>query len=133
MQNQGRIWARVVELFINDKYLIHDRDTKHTDIFVDMVESNGTECVTSCHPNMNPFAERFVRAIKDELLEHLIFDDEEKLRVALHQYTKFYNEKRPHQGLNNSVPFSNEIYTDGGIVSEEKYGGILRRYNREAG
>jgi putative transposase len=132
MQNQGRSWARVEELFINDKYLIHDRDTKYTDAFIDMIESNGTECVTSYHPNMNPFAERFVKAIKDELLEQLTFDDEEKLRIALHQYTKFYNGKRPHQGLNNSVPFGDKVDMEGKITSEAKYGGLLRSYTRVA-
>ena len=83
-------------------------------------------------PNFNAFAERWVRSIKGECLNHLILFGEGSLRLAVSEYVEFYNSERPHQGLNNR-PVSH----DGVIKSENtqikvksRLGGLLNFYYR---
>jgi transposase InsO family protein len=57
------------------RYLIIDRDTEYTQQFRRLVEERGTEVIRlpPMSPNLNAYAERFVRSIKDECLEKMIF------------------------------------------------------------
>ena len=55
-------------------YLIIDRDTKYTQQFRRLVEEGGTEVIRlpPMSPNLNAYAERFVRSIKEECLDRMI-------------------------------------------------------------
>ncbi len=57
------------------RYLIVDRDTKYSKRFRDFIAEGGTEVVRlpPLSPNLNAFAERFVRSIKEECLTKMIF------------------------------------------------------------
>ena len=57
------------------RYLIIDRDTKYTDRFRRLLRESGTEVIRlpPMSPNLNAYAERFVRSIKDECLDRMIF------------------------------------------------------------
>ena len=52
------------------RYLIHDRDTKFTDSFRAIVKSSQVEPLKlpARSPNLNAFAERWVKSVKDECL-----------------------------------------------------------------
>jgi nucleoside phosphorylase len=50
-------------------------------------------------PNLNAFAERFVRSIKSECLSKLVLLGASHLRAAFHEYLTHYHEERNHQGL----------------------------------
>jgi transposase InsO family protein len=52
-------------------------------------------------PNLNAYAERFVRSIKESCLERMIFFGEGSLRKAGHEFTSHYHHERNHQGLGN--------------------------------
>ena len=52
-------------------------------------------------PNLNAFAERWVRSVKHECLSHLILFGERSLRRALIQFQEHYHEERNHQGKSN--------------------------------
>ncbi|MBF0197684.1 MAG: transposase [Planctomycetes bacterium] len=133
MLNQARGWANIEELFDNDKYLIHDRDTKYTEAFKDFVEARGIECITSFHPNMNPIAERFVKSIKNELLSRKIYSDERKLMSAMREYQNHFNTERPHQGLDNTTPFpASDKSSTGTVTFMSRQGGVLSHYYRES-
>ena len=54
-------------------------------------------------PNLNAFAERFVRSIKSECLENLILVGEPSLRRAVEEFCIHYHEERNHQGLGNKL------------------------------
>src|SRR5438552_13220169 len=56
-------------------------------------------------PNLNAFAERFVRSIKRECLDRMIFFGEASLWHAVTEYVQHYHVERPHQGLGNVIPF----------------------------
>ena len=49
-------------------------------------------------PNLNSYAERWVRSVKEECLSRLILFGASSLRRALQQYIVHYHEERNHQG-----------------------------------
>src|ERR1700680_5138529 len=57
------------------RYLIIDRDTKYSDQFRRLIRDNGTKVIRlpPMSPNLNAYAERFVRSIQLECLNRMIF------------------------------------------------------------
>src|SRR5437899_11935856 len=64
-------------------YLILDRDTKYTDQFRRLIRDNGTDVIRlpPQSPNLNAYAERFVRSIKSECLNQIIFIGQASCRL----------------------------------------------------
>lgn len=62
-------------------------------------------------PQTNGKIERFWRTLEEDFAEETIFETEEELREELFKYMIYYNEYRPHQGLNGKIPadFNKEI------------------------
>ena len=87
-------------------------------------------------PNLNAFAERWVRSVKEECLSHLILFGERSLRKALLQFQEHYHAERNHQGKNNVLLFPAPARLEPGrrhgIRCRERLGGLLRYYNRSA-
>ena len=84
-------------------------------------------------PNCNAYAERFVRTIKEECLNRMIFFGEASLRRALHDFTQHYHRERNHQGLGNQLigPDSTPSRTSGAVRCRQRLGGLLRFYHRQ--
>ena len=85
-------------------------------------------------PNLNAYAERFVRSIKDECLNRMIFFGERSLRKATLEYTAHYHAERNHQGLDNRLiePDNRVDSTLGALRCVQRLGGMLRFYHRAA-
>ncbi len=88
------------------KFLIHDRDSKFAAGFDTVFASEGIEIIKTPAqaPNANAVAERVVRSIRAECLDHLLILNQRHLRVVLKQYLAYYNQRRPHQGLAQQMP-----------------------------
>jgi putative transposase len=88
------------------RMLIMDRDAKFTASFRALLAQAQTRCLRLPwrSPNLNAFAERWVRSVKEECLNHFILTIEIMLWEVLTQFVDYYNTERPHQGLNNTVP-----------------------------
>jgi len=56
-------------------------------------------------PNLNAFAERWVRSVQEECLSHRILFGERSLRKGLTQFQEHYHEERNYQGKNNVLLF----------------------------
>ena len=71
--------------FTRKRYLIHDRDPLYTKEFLCILKDAGIQSVKlpPRSPNLNPFAERFVRTIKEGCLEQMIFFGQDALRRAI--------------------------------------------------
>jgi putative transposase len=86
-------------------------------------------------PNLNAYAERWVRSVKDECLSRMILFGEASLRHTLQEYVKHYHHERNHQGKGNVLLFptsrTDESRT-GPIHCRERLGGLLKYYTREA-
>ena len=87
------------------RFLIVDRDSKFSKAFRNLLNDAGVEVVRLPYrsPNLNAYAERFVRSIKDECLNRMIFFGERSLRKATIDYTAHYHAERNHQGLDNRL------------------------------
>jgi putative transposase len=117
-------------------YLILDRDTKYTDQFRRLIRGSGTNVIRlpPQSPNLNAYAERFVRSIKYECLNRMIFIGQASLRRAVAEYMDHYHGERNHQGLDNglirAVPSS--VQGVGMVRRKQRLGGMLNFYCREA-
>ena len=120
--------------FLKDKkYLIHDRDTLFTKEFTAILSSSDIECIKlpPKSPNLNAYAERFVRTIKEECLNHLILTSEKQLRYVLSEYLDYYHTGRVHQALGKIIEPEYEGNT-GEIFCIERIGGLIKSYHRKA-
>lgn len=119
------------------RHLILDRDTKFSAQFRQILSDAGVQITTTAYlaPNMNAFAERWVKSVKSELLGRRIFFGARSLERALADYVEHYNEDRPHQGIGNrpiaALPDS-EPADLGRIGVDEKQGGLLKSYRAAA-
>jgi putative transposase len=119
------------------QYLIHDRDGKYCPAFQRLIDDAGVRRVPlpPQSPNLNAYAERWVRSVKEEALSQLILFGEQSLRHALKGYMTHFHQERPHQGKGNVVlmPISASSPRQGGpIHCRERLGGLLKYYHREA-
>lgn len=118
------------------RFLIHDRGPLFTDAFENTLASSGVRPIKlpARSPNLNAYAERFVRSIKSECLAQVIPIGEHHLRHAVKEYTEHYHCERNHQGLGNEmIEFQAEDYRGNGeIECRERIGGLLRHYRRAA-
>lgn len=82
----------------NRRYLIHDRDTKYSRAFRAIIKSGGVrpDRLPPQSPNLNAFAERWVRSVKDECLLKLILVGEASLRRSLREYVAHYHAEQNH-------------------------------------
>jgi transposase InsO family protein len=118
------------------RYLIHDRDPLFTRSFRKILDSSNVETVKlpPRSPNLNAYAERFVRSIKTECLAQIIPLGERHLRHAVKEYTEHYHLERNHQGLDNRLIEEQPGVVDPNsvVVRHERLGGILNYYERRA-
>jgi transposase InsO family protein len=123
-------------LFKGKRYLIHDRDPLYTREFLEMLADTGIESVKlpARSPNLNAYAERFVRTIKESCLEQMILFGEDALRNSIRQFVDHYHIERNHQGLDNQLitPIKEKSNTEGRIERRERLGGLLNYYYRAA-
>ena len=119
------------------RYLIHDRDSKFCPSFQLTIEAVGIKTVKlpARSPNLNSFAERWVKSAKDECLSKLILFGERSLRLALKEYVTHYHHERNHQGKGNLLLFPASEQTrrvNGPVRCRKRLGGLLRYYYRDA-
>ena len=119
------------------QYLIHDRDGKYGPAFQHIIDTAGVTRVLlpPRSPNLNAYAERWVRSVKEECLARMILFGEASLRHALTQYLEHFHHERNHQGKGNVLlfpPVSQDRKRAGPIQCRERLGGLLKYYAREA-
>ena len=118
------------------RYLLHDRDTKFTQSFQAIIASGCVEplALPARSPNLNAYAERWVRSVKDECLSKIILFGERSLRRALGEYVEHYHAERNHQGKGNVLLFPRDTNThrEGTVQCRKRLGGLLRYYHQEA-
>ena len=121
---------------LQSRYLIHDRDPLFTKGIREILDGSGVRPVRlpSRSPNLNAYAERFVRSIQSECLAQVIPIGERHLRHAVTEYIEHYHRERNHQGLGNElIDRRVEDYRGiGTIECRERIGGLLRHYPRAA-
>jgi transposase InsO family protein len=119
------------------RYLIHDRDGKYGPAFQQLIDAAGVPRVPlpPQSSNLNAYAERWVRSVKEECLSRVILFGEASLRHALTQYVEYFHHERNHQGKGNVLlfpPVSQDTERQGPVQCRERLGGLLKYYDRAA-
>jgi putative transposase len=113
------------------RYLILDRDTKYSAEFRAALVRDGIHLIRlpPRSQNLNAFAERFVRSVKSECLNRMIFFGRDPLQHAISQFTSHYHAERNHQGLENRLLHpAPAIMPSQPVRQRQRLGGMLNYY-----
>jgi transposase InsO family protein len=116
------------------KYLIRDRDKKYATHF-SAVAGRIKEVETPYRtPQANGVCERFMGSLRRECLDHILIHDDRHLERVTTEYTAYFNQERPHQGIDQRIPDHYELSkskpTNGRVTSKEILGGLHHSYSR---
>jgi putative transposase len=116
------------------KYLIRDRDKKYATHFSAVAMISGiielkTPFLT---PQANGYCERFMGSLRRECMDHILIHDNNHLRGVVTKYTAYFNQERPHQGIDQRIPNHYDLpkSTRGKISSKAILGGLHHSYSR---
>ena len=115
-------------------YLIHDRDGSYGAVFNRRVRSLGIKQLRTPvkAPRANAIAERWVRTVRAECLDHTFVFGHQHLQRLLVEYVAYYNRWRPHRSLGQRAPCSPREQrisgSSGRIVAEPVLGGLHHVY-----
>ena len=121
--------------FLNGKtHLIFDRDPLYTAQVRQLLRDSGVKPVRlpPRSPNLNAYAERFVRSVRTECLSRFIVFSEGQLRHLCSSFAEHYNTERNHQGIGNVLIIPPKRWGTGPIKNRERLGGTLQYYYRDA-
>ena len=119
------------------RFLVRDRAGQFTLSFDAVLTDVGIHVVKippRC-PRANCFAERFVRTLRAELTDRVLIFSQRHLRVALAQYVRHYNGRRPHRARDLRPPYPTYPKADLSyerITRRPVLGGLINEYERAA-
>jgi putative transposase len=117
------------------RFLIRDRDAKFTASSDTVFTAEGIEIIKTPYqaPRANAFAERWIRSVREEVLDRVLILSEGHLRRVMQEYVSYYNRARPHQGIEQRCPIPiDRNDTEGTVKCRDVLGGIQHDYYREA-
>jgi len=131
------IWHQLLEATPwsrRPRFLIHDRDAAYGGDFDSRLAGLAITGVRTPprSPKANSIAERIVRTIRTECLDHLIVINERHLHGVLTEFIGYYNRDRPHRSLALEAPILGEPVTRGPVISRPVLGGLHHVYARAA-
>ena len=137
MQQIGRNVTDALDGFLSDvRYIMLDRDPLYTNAFRSLLQETGIKPIRlpPRSPNLNAYAERFVRTTKECCLRRMIFFGERSLHNAIREFLEHYHHERNQQGLENRLidPEHEVGSVHGSVACRDRLGGILRYYYRDA-
>ncbi len=123
--------------FLRDaSHLLVDRDTKLLPFrsYMDDLTDIKVVLLPPRSPNLNAYLERYMRSMKSECLDRMVFFGRRSLGRALNEFAAHYHRERNHQGLGNRIidPRDEVGQEVGEVQCRERLGGMLRYYYREA-
>jgi transposase InsO family protein len=88
------------------KFLIQDNDAKFGPAFARLAWASGIRIIRTPvrAPRANAIVERFLGSVRRECLDHILILGERHLHQVLCDYTRYFNQARPHQGLQQAIP-----------------------------
>jgi transposase InsO family protein len=105
-QQARNVTGDIVAEGIDVKFVLRDRDTKYVANFDTVFAGGGAQILKTPFrtPNANAYAERCVRTVRSECLDHLLIVNAPHLQRVLRSYARHYNGHRPHQGISQEIP-----------------------------
>jgi transposase InsO family protein len=134
------VWRQLVEATPwgrQPRYLVRDRDRIYGGDFAARARGLGIETLLTPVRALraNAIAERVVRTLRNECLDHIVVVNEAHLRAVLGEFTAYYNEEGPHRRLKLEPPLVRRSCTlpgRGPIRSRPVLGGLHHTYRRAA-
>ncbi|MGH2667600.1 MAG: integrase core domain-containing protein, partial [bacterium] len=120
----------------NVRYLIRDRDAKYAGPFDEVFRSEGVKIIKTPirAPRANAFAERWVRTVRRECLDHVLVWGRRHLERVLRDFVEHYNAARPHRGLQLACPLpptsSSSPESLRAVRRRDRLGGLIHEYYR---
>lgn len=143
-QTRHVLWA-CEDLGIEPRFFLRDNDMLYPEMMDAILKSSGVDTVKTPFqaPNANSHAERYVLSCKRECLNHLLIFGLDRLQHVVNCYTSYFNEHRPHQGIDNKIPVEYNMnqrqsgcmpskMSTGNVGREDFLGGLLKSYQRAA-
>jgi transposase InsO family protein len=117
----------------NGRTLLIDRNAKYSREWRSFIAEQGVEVIRlpPKSRNLNAYAERFVRSIRDECLNRMIFVGEGSLRRAVREFIAHYHAERNHQGLSNRLISAEQssVPVHRPVERRARLGGMLSFYH----
>ncbi len=90
------------------KHLICDNDKKYGPVFERVAKTSGIEVMHTPYqaPLANAICERFIGSLRRECLDQVLVLGIRQLARILTEYVKYFNQARPHQGIEQQIPES---------------------------
>jgi transposase InsO family protein len=119
------------------RFLLRDRDSKFPAAFDAVFTAKGIHVLKSPPqaPRANSFAERWVGTVRRECTDRILIVGERHLATVLAQYTRHYNEHRPHRSLGQRPPRPpTEVVdlTTARVRRRPILGGLINEYSQAA-
>jgi putative transposase len=119
------------------RFVVHDGAGQYARSFDAVFQADGISAITTPPraPMANAYAERWVRTLRQELLDRTIIWNERQLRALLVDYIDHYNQHRPHRSLDQAAPGDTNLVTidaDRPIQRHPRCGGLINEYHRAA-
>ncbi len=117
------------------RFLLRDRDATFSGPFDDVLRAEGLRVIRTPirSPRANAFAERFVRTVRRECLDHVLIYGRRHLERVLQDYVAHYMAERPHRGLSLAAPAGNRTPQVRGktrmpVERRDVLGGLIHEY-----
>ncbi|GAB2837032.1 hypothetical protein GCM10027176_46780 [Actinoallomurus bryophytorum] len=125
------------ERAIRLRFLIRDRDAKFTASFDDVFTSAGIKIIKTPPqaPRANAIAERWVGTARRECTDRMLIFGERHLRAVLTEYSRHYNQHRPHRSLRQIAPEPRPCVVDiqpARVTRQKILGGLINEYSQVA-
>jgi transposase InsO family protein len=116
----------IAERLTTIRFLLHDRDAKFSGPFDEVFRTEEVRVIRTPirAPRANAFAERFIRTVRSECLDHVLVYGRRHLDRVLRVYVSHYTEQRPHRGLDLATP-------RGGVSSPARHTDRRRIHRRD--
>jgi putative transposase len=117
------------------KYLLHDRDSKYASHFSAVATGSGIKELRTPYraPRANGVCERYNGSLRGECLDHTLALNSKQLTRVIREYTNYFNQERPHQGIGQRIPIHYDQPASsptGNISSKAFLGGLHHGYFR---